>query len=300
MSAWGTGVRQSDEFADVYDEFFEQYTGDADPFTIQAKIWKEHIEEFSEPWEDQILYTVRYALAQCLWECGKRDEALWREIDEIIHTGKDLRFWGGLSEQNPKLQKQRQRSLEQFWTKINSEPKRIRKPKKTAEKRPPTLHKGDVFAYSVPEGGYRAAVVFDYVWNSFLFAVTDAVFPDVPSMETVWESRTSLVFWGDQRAAIPKKNRIPIGTYPITGDYNGRAGMLYTEKLIGCSSVADRGYFFVSGEAKADMGRNLIKTYQMKELLNPKRLPSAWPKGYGDYYRWQYEQKQARNDENLS
>ena len=180
MSAWGTGVQQSDEFADVYDEFFEQYTGDADPFAIRAKIWEEYTEEFSEPWEDQILYTVRYALAQCLWECGKRDEALWAEIDEIIHTGKDLQFWGELTEQNPKLQKQRQKSLEQFWTKINSEPKRIRKPKKTTEKRPPTLHKGDVFAYPVPEGGYRAAVVFDYVWNSFLFAVTDVVFSTCP------------------------------------------------------------------------------------------------------------------------
>lgn len=59
MSAWGTGVQQSDEFADVYDEFFEQYTGDADSFAIQAKIWKEYIEEFSEPWEDQILCANR-------------------------------------------------------------------------------------------------------------------------------------------------------------------------------------------------------------------------------------------------
>lgn len=257
--------------------------------TFRKRFGKEYKEEFPEEEDDPILYTVRYALAQCLWECGVKDEALWAEIDEIIHTGKDLQFWGELTEQNPKLQRQRQKSLEQFWTKINSEPKRIRKPKKTTEKRPPTLHKGDVFAYLVPEGGYRAAVVFDYVWNSFLFAVTDVVFPDVPSMETVWESQTSLVFWGDARAAIPKKNRIPIGTYPISGDYNGRAGLLYTETIVGCTSVADRSCFFASGTAKADMGRNRIKTYQMKELLDPKRLPSAWPKGYGDYYRWQYE-----------
>ena len=146
-----------------------------------------------------------------------------------------------------------------------------------------------MFAYAVPESGYRAAVVFDFVWNSFLFAVTDAVFPDVPSLETVWDSQTSLVFWGDARAAIPKKNRIPIGQVDIPGDYNGYAGLLYTEKIVGCTSVADRSCFFASGTAKADMGRNRIKTYQMKELLDPKRLPSAWPKGYGDYYRWQFE-----------
>ncbi len=297
MSSWGTGVSQSDEFADIYEDFFEAYTGDADPFDIQKKIWKEYTEEFPEEKDTPILYTVRYALAQCLWECGKRDEALWEEIDEIIHSGKELRFWGALSEQNPKLQRQRQRSLEQFWTKINSEPKRIRKPKKNTEKRLPTLHKGNVFAYAVPEGGFRAAVVFDFVWNSFLFAVTDAVFPEVPSLETVWDSQTSLVFWGDQRAAIPKKNRIPIGTYSISGDYNGRAGLLYTEKIVGCTSVADRSYFFASETAKADMGRNRIKTYQMKELLDPKRLPSAWPKGYGTYERYQYERKRKNQHE---
>ena len=25
MSSWGTGIKQSDEFMDVYDEFFERY-----------------------------------------------------------------------------------------------------------------------------------------------------------------------------------------------------------------------------------------------------------------------------------
>ena len=93
MSSWGTGVSQSDEFAEIYEEFFEAYTGDADPFDIQKRIWKEHKEEFPEEKYDPILYNVRYALAQCLWECGLKDDALWAEIDEIIHSGKELRFW---------------------------------------------------------------------------------------------------------------------------------------------------------------------------------------------------------------
>ena len=29
MSSWGTGIKQSDEFMDVYDEFFERFKDDA-------------------------------------------------------------------------------------------------------------------------------------------------------------------------------------------------------------------------------------------------------------------------------
>ncbi len=292
MSFWGTGIKQSDEFVDIYEEFFEQYKEAADPFSIKAKIWKEYTDDFSEVEDSPILYTVRYALAQCLWECGLKDDALWAEIDEIIHSGRDLCFWETLTEQNPSLKKQRQRSLEQFWVKINSAPKRIRKPKKETKKSQPTLNKGDVFAYETPEGGFRVAVVFDFVWNSFLFAVTDSVFSALPSMETVWDSKTSLIFWGEQRSAIPKKNRIFLDNVPISEDYNGRAGLLYTERIVSCTSAADRSYFFASKEAKVSMMRNSIRTYQMKELLNPDRLPSAWPKWVGQYMRQSYSRKQ--------
>ena len=291
MSAWGTGVSQSDEFADIYDEFFDAYTGDADPFDIQKKIWKEYKEEFPEEEDDPILYTVRYALAQCLWECGVKDEALWAEIDEIIHSGKELRFWDELSEHDPITHRQRQKSMERFWAKINSTPKRIRKPKKLTKKRPPSVHKGDVFAYAVPEGGYRAAIVFDCVSCLFLFAVTDTVFSGVPAIESVWESQSSLVFWGVSDTIIPKKARIFLGNVMIQGDYNGRAGLYITAELHKCSNIADRGYFFASETSRKSMRLNFIKTYQMKELMNPKRLPPYDLLDDWDYRRWEYERK---------
>jgi hypothetical protein len=272
MSFWGTGVKQCDEFGDVYEEFFEQYVDDADPINIADSIWQEYISEFADDGSSPILYTVRYALAQCLWECGAKKDTLWSEIEDIIKTGKDLVFWSDL-ETGDHLMNSRRKNLETFWDKINSEPQKRRKPKKTTVSRKPTLQKGDIYAYPFNDGGYRAFVVFDFVWNSYLIAVTDTVFKEVPDAEKVWDSKTELVFWSSQRAAIPKKDRIVIGHIEIEGDYNGRAGLICTEKTIGCSSCADRSYCYDSEQARISMKRNNIGSYTMHDLLEPKSLP---------------------------
>ena len=71
MSAWGTGIRQSDEFADVYEEFFDLYRDDASAMDIYRKILAEYRNEFADEAASPMLYTVYYALALCLWECGE-------------------------------------------------------------------------------------------------------------------------------------------------------------------------------------------------------------------------------------
>ena len=48
MSMWGTGIKQSDEFMDVYDDFYERYVDDADPMEIYSTILEEYRSEFSE------------------------------------------------------------------------------------------------------------------------------------------------------------------------------------------------------------------------------------------------------------
>jgi hypothetical protein len=272
MSSWGTGIKQSDEFCDIYDVFFERYVDDAEPLKLADDIWAEYLSEFDDDDADPILYTVRFALAQCVWECGAKDQKLWSEIDDIIKNGKDLKFWSKL-EADDKTLKSRKKNLDLFWKKINTEPQKIRRPKKVTVTRKPTLEKGDVFAYCVSDGAYRACVVFDYVWNSFLIAVTDTVFPYVPKADEVWNSKTKLVFWSSARAAIPKKDRIALDHVEISSDYNGRAGLICTEEVVGCSSCADRRYFFNSDEAKISMKRNCIETYYMKDLLDPSVLP---------------------------
>lgn len=146
MSSWGTGIKQSDEFMDVYDEFFDLYKDEAVAIDIYHAILAEYQQEFSNEKASPMLYTVYYALAQCLWECGARDEWLWNKIKCIIDSDADLKFWNELGNE-PQIEKSRRRELQRFWEKINSTPTKIRKQQKTQKKHEPTLHKGDIYAY---------------------------------------------------------------------------------------------------------------------------------------------------------
>ena len=129
MSTWGTGLKQSDEFFDVYRTFFETYKDEASATDIYRSILNEYLEEFPDENSSPILYTVYYALAHCLWECGIKDEWLWQKIQIIIETNADLKFWNE-SGSEPQLEKSRRRELQKFWEKINSVPTKIKKPKK--------------------------------------------------------------------------------------------------------------------------------------------------------------------------
>lgn len=274
MSMWGTGIKQSDEFMDVYDEFYERYVDDADPMEVYRSILEEYRSEFSEDAVTPILYTVYYALALCLWECGRKDPWLWEEIDRIIASEADLEFWSDLG-MDAKMRKSRQKALLKFQEKLNAQqPARIRKAKKTTKPRLPSIHKGEIYGYLCGDG-YRAALVLDYLcgWGSFLIAVTDTVFDHMPTVEEVMDATSSVITWYGWRDFVPKKYRTLIATLDITGDYNNRAGLLYSERVAGCSSIGRKEFFYDLTQARGTMIRNGIGCYLMRDLLDPRVLP---------------------------
>ena len=280
MSSWGTGIKQSDEFMDVYDEFFELYKDDAIATDIYQKILNEYRQEFFDEESSPMLYTVYYALAQCLWECGSKDNWLWHKIKDIIDTDADLKFWNELGYE-PQLENSRRKALLKFWDKINSKPTKIKKPKKTTPKRAPTLHKGDLYAY-ICEDGYRIALVLDFIWDSYLTAISEEIFDHIPSDAEVMLSYTHTISWFSVRASIPKKDRIMISNLNITGNYNNRAGLLFSASMVGCSSIGEREYFFNLNAANPYMERNKIGRYQFNDLLNPEVLPKYHPRVTSD------------------
>ncbi len=276
MSFWGTGVKQSDEFMDVYDEFFELYKDDAIAIDVYQSILKEYQQEFPDEESSPMLYTVYYALAQCLWECGVKDNWLWNKIEEIVATDADLKFWNEL-EIEPQQEKNRRKALHKFWEKINSERAKIKKPKKTTSKREPTLHKGDLYAY-ICENGYRVALVLDFLWDSYLTAISEDIFDHVPECAEAMCAYTHTLAWFSIRASVPKKDRILISNLNITGNYNNRAGLLFSATKVGCSSIGEREFFFNIEAAKWVMERNRIGRYRFSELLEPKILPEYLPR----------------------
>lgn len=274
MSMWGTGIKQSDEFMDVYDDFFERYVDDADPMVIYKEILEEYRSEFSDEDKTPILYTVYYALALCLWECGQKDPTLWEEINRIIATDADVVFWKELG-MDERMEISRRKALRKFQEKLCTQPTKIRKPKNSQRKnQQPTLHKGDLFAY-VCNDGYRAALVLDWShgWNLFLIGITDSIFDHIPAQEEVMNAVSSTVTWFSPRAAIPKKDRIFLARLDITADYNNRAGLLYSDTKAGCSAMGEREFFFEPSKAKTMMDRNRVGRYLMKALLVPAVLP---------------------------
>ena len=274
MSMWGAGIKQSDEFMDVYDEFYDRYVDDADPVEIYREILEEYRSEFSSVDMDPIMYTVYYALAQCLWECGQKEPWLWDEIDRIIATEADLAFWSELG-MDKRMRESRRKALLKFQEKLRSQPTRIRKPKKSQRRNPqPTLRKGDLFAYACNDG-YRAALVLDwcYGWNLFLIGITDPIFDHIPTQDEVMGAVSSTVTWFSPREAIPKKERILLTQLDITADYNNRAGLIYSDTKAGCSAYGKREFFFDPSKAKVTMDRNRVGSYLMKALLVPSVLP---------------------------
>ncbi len=182
-----------------------------------------------------------------------------------------MKFWNELGAE-PHLEKSREKALLKFWEKINSEPTKIKKPKKTTAKREPTLRKGDLYAYSC-ENGYRVALVLDFVWNSYLTAISEEIFDRLPAEAEAMSAFTHTVAWFSARASIPKKDRILISRLNITGNYNNRAGLLFSSSIVGCTSIGEREFFFDPNAARSEMERNKIGRYAFTELLNPEILP---------------------------
>lgn len=272
MSYSDTSIQDSDEFFDIHEEFFELYKENTSPEEVYRHILSEYAQEFEDEMEDCdhiLMHEICFALAYCLWECGCKDEWLWQKVEKIIASGENLKY-GWVDD--PKVIKSRERALQRFWKQINTQPKRIRKPKKDRPPRQPTLRKGDLYAYQC-NGGYRVALVLDYVWDSFLTAISETVFTTVPDKETAMRCSTHTVVWFSGRESIPKKDRTLITTLTIPATYNNRAGLVCTDTIVGCSSIGDRAFFFDLDQASAMMERNKIGRYTFGELLNPDVLP---------------------------
>ena len=144
-------------------------------------------------------------------------------------------------------------------------------------KREPTLHKGDLFAYAC-ENGYRIALVLDFVWNSYLTAISEEIFEHIPDEAAAMSAYTHTVTWFSKRESIPKKDRKLISQLHIAGNYNNRAGLLFSGFMVGCTAIGERSFFFDLDSAAPCMEKNKIGRCRFDELLNPNILPKFEPR----------------------
>lgn len=191
MSAWGTGITQSDEYGEVYDRFMEEYDEGKPVQDIVNDILEEYLDQFEGT--DGVLHDVYFALGKAEWMCGGISDKILQRITYIIENDLDIEFWREL-EADEKDLKQRKKNLEKFLSGLKTPRGKTKKRKVSPEKyvpkaKPtplPSVKSGDVLAY-LHDGSYRIfaltertrylehQAVYCYAWRK--------QFPVLPSFE---------------------------------------------------------------------------------------------------------------------
>ncbi len=156
MGSWGTGISANDTFEDIKDEFYELYNEGLELNEITNRLINSN-GEITNDKEDANNFW--FALALCQWECKALEPEILERITKIIKSGADIELWKELGSEKSELTK-RQKALNKFLEKLNSEKKSARKRKKKIF-RDSIFRKGDCLTYKMRNGNYGAACVLE-------------------------------------------------------------------------------------------------------------------------------------------
>jgi len=154
MGTWGTAIKDSDAFADIYDEFYELYNKGGEPEIVSKKV-------FDDNWEileiEEEKHSLWFALALAQWETKSLDPKVLSTVDNIISSGADLKIWLDLGASEQDIQK-RKIELDKFLAKIKSDRPKAKSRKKTKSKTP-IFAPGDCLVFKLANGNYGGAIV---------------------------------------------------------------------------------------------------------------------------------------------
>ena len=154
MGTWGTAIKDSDAFADIYSEFFELYNKGGQPDMISKKIIEENWEMLEIEEEKNSLW---FALALAQWETKSLTPDVLSTVEHIINSGDDLKIWQELGAEENDLKK-REIALNKFLEKIKSARPKT-KPRKRIKLKTPIFSTGDCLTFIMKNGNYGGAVV---------------------------------------------------------------------------------------------------------------------------------------------
>lgn len=183
MGNWGTGIKQSDAFADVYDTFFDRYNAGENPPDISLQITK----DFAEILEDEEeKHDFWFGLALAQWETKSLDPNVLATVESIISTNADLKLWENLGAPDSDLKK-RKIALDKFLLQINSE-KPKPKPRKKTKFYPPIYKDGDCIVFKLRNENYGGAVILKYdshpkIGHRLLTAITRLNQKEKPTLD---------------------------------------------------------------------------------------------------------------------
>lgn len=154
MGTWGTAIKNSDAFADIYSEFYELYNKGGQTNIISKQI-------ITNNWEmleiEEEKHSFWFALALAQWETKSLDPETLQKVENIINSKADIKIWTDLGV-NKKDITRRKAVLNKFLEKLHSEkskPKARKKPKLKT----PIFSTGDCLVFKLENGNYGGAVV---------------------------------------------------------------------------------------------------------------------------------------------
>lgn len=154
MGTWGTSIKDSDAFADIYSEFFDLYDNGGKPDIISKKVIDDNWEILEIEEEKNSLW---FAVALAQWETKSLDPKILSIVEDIISSGADLKTWLDLGA-NEKDIKKRKIVLDKFLEKIQSERPKA-KPRKRIKLKTPIFATGDCLVFKISNGNYGGAIV---------------------------------------------------------------------------------------------------------------------------------------------
>ncbi len=156
MGNWGSGVSSNDTFEDIKDEFFKLYNEGFEPTEVTQKLVNSNQEIVNEKEDANNFW---FALALCQWECKALETDLLKRVTKIIESGNDIELWKELGAEKSELAK-RQKALDKFLEKLNSEKKNPKKRKKKVL-RDSIFKKGHCLSVELSNGSFGAAFVLE-------------------------------------------------------------------------------------------------------------------------------------------
>jgi len=117
MGAWSEKIKHNDSTLDIYSAFFDRYNSGENPNSISKSLKEEYVDYFNDS-DNRNNAWIGLALAQ--WETKSLETDLYREIKELIESGKDLIVWKNLGANEESLIK-RKTELDRFLNQISTE-----------------------------------------------------------------------------------------------------------------------------------------------------------------------------------
>jgi len=243
MGTWGTAVKDSDTFADIYSEFFNLYNKGGQPESISRTIIADNWEILEIEGEKNSLW---FALSLAQWETKSLDPKVLLTVEDIIASGTDLKTWRDLGASEADISK-RKIALDKFLERIKSE-KTKAKPRKIAKVKKPIFEIGDCLVFKFANGNYGGVVVLgtdnnsDTAYN--LIATTRLSQRNKPTLNDFENAEVLICNYGEWKDHVDVSWILPDLFYKVYANIYENIGKISVDLEYDAKNYDGKGYLF--------------------------------------------------------